>query len=95
VAREQRRLTALADGRIRLLARMIPDPQHDVMVYQVVMVDALSGVSLGERWTVWIGTESEGSYDSEGEAIESAIALAADHGRPAWLTREGRPPILL
>ena len=74
---------------------MIPDPQHDVMVYQVAMVDALSGAAIGDRWTVWIGTESEGSYDGEGEAIESARALAAEHGRPAWLTREGRQPILL
>ena len=65
------------------------------MVYQVAMVDALSGVSIGERWTVWIGTESEGSYDGEDEAIASAIALAAEHGRPAWLTREGRQPIRL
>ena len=74
---------------------MTPDPLHDVMVYQVAMVDALSGVSIGDRWTVWIGTESEGSYDSEGEAIESALALAAEHGRPAWLTREDKPPTLI
>jgi hypothetical protein len=65
------------------------------MVYQVPMVDALSGVSIGERWTVWIGPESEGSFDREAEAIGAALALAAEHGRPAWLTREGAPPILL
>jgi len=65
------------------------------MVYQVAMVDALSGASIGDRWTVWVGTESEASYDSESEAIDSAIALAAEHGRPAWLTREGQPSILL
>jgi len=65
------------------------------MVYQVAMVDALGGASIGDRWTVWIGTESGGSYDDEGEAIESALAPAAEHGRPAWLTREGRQPILL
>jgi hypothetical protein len=65
------------------------------MVYQVAMVDALSGASVGDRWTVWMGTESEGSYDTEGGAIESALALAAEHSRPAWLTREGRRPILL
>ena len=74
---------------------MTPDPLHDVMVYQVAMVDALSGAAIGDRWTVWIGTESVGSYDSEGEAIESALALAAEHGGPAWLTREGAPPLLL
>ena len=65
------------------------------MVYQVAMVDAISGVSLGDRWTVWIGTESEGSYDDEAEAIGSAVSLAAEHGRPAWLTREAGPPVLL
>jgi hypothetical protein len=65
------------------------------MVYQVDMVDALSGVSIGERWTVWIGTDSEGSYDSETEAIAAALALAAEHGQPAWLTREGVPPVPL
>jgi hypothetical protein len=65
------------------------------MVYQVVMVDALSGVSIGDRWTVWVGTENEGSYDDEAEAIGAAVSLAAEHGRPAWLTREGRQPILL
>ena len=65
------------------------------MVYQVAMVDALSGVLIGDRWTVWVGTESEGSYNSDSEAIAAALALAAEHGRPAWLTREGAPPILL
>jgi len=65
------------------------------MVYQIAMVDALSGVSLGDRWTVWIGTESEGSYESEAEAIGAAVSLAAEHGRPAWLTRDGAPPLLL
>ena len=65
------------------------------MVYQVAMVDALGGAVIGDRWTVWIGTESEGSYDGEGEAIEAALVLAAEHGRPAWLTREGRQPTLL
>jgi hypothetical protein len=59
------------------------------------MVDALSGVSIGDRWTVWVGTEHEGSYDDEAEAIGAAVSLAAEHGRPAWLTREGRQPILL
>jgi hypothetical protein len=68
---------------------MTPDPRHDVMVYQVAMVDALSGVSIGDRWTVWVGTESEGSFDSEAEAIDAASELAGDHGRPAWLVKDG------
>lgn len=68
---------------------MTPDPQRDVMVYQVAMVDALSGVSIGDRWTVWVGSESEGSLDSEAEAIAVATGLADDHGRPAWLVKDG------
>ena len=68
---------------------MTPDPQRDVMVYQVAMIDALSGVSIGDRWTVWLGTDSEGSFDSEAEAIAIATALADDHNRPAWLVKDG------
>ena len=68
---------------------MTPDPQRDVMVYQVAMVDALSGVSIGDRWTVWVGTENEGSFDSEAEAVTVASELADDHGRPAWLVKDG------
>ena len=67
---------------------MTPDPRRDVMVYQVAMVDALSGAPIGDRWTVWVGRESEGSFDREGEAIAAAITLAGDHGRPAWLVKE-------
>jgi hypothetical protein len=68
---------------------MTPDPQRDVMVYRVAMVDALSGVSIGDRWTVWVGPESEGAFDDEAEAVTVAIDLAADHGRPAWLVKDG------
>ena len=72
---------------------MTPDPRRDVMVYQVSMVDALAGAALGDRWTVWIGTESEGSFGTEAEAIAVALASAAEHRRPAWLTREGAAPV--
>ena len=68
---------------------MTPDPQRDVMVYQVAMIDALSGVSIGDRWTVWVGPESEGSFESEAEAIAIASQLADDHGRAAWLVKDG------
>ena len=74
---------------------MTPDPQRDVMVYQVAMVDALGGGALGERWTVWVGMESEGSFDTESEAIVTAVLLAADHGCPAWLVKEGGETIAL
>ena len=68
---------------------MTPDPRRDVMVYQVAMIDALSGASIGDRWTVWVGPEGEGSFDSAAEAILVATQLAEDHGRPAWLVSDG------
>ena len=68
---------------------MTPDPGRDVMVYEVAMVDALSGVSIGDRWTVWVGTESEGSFATEAEAVNVAMQLAAEHGRAAWLVKGG------
>ena len=74
---------------------MTPDPRRDVMVYQVAMLDALSGVSIGDHWTVWVGRESEGSFDSESEAVSIATQLANDYGRPAWLVKEGGAPIAL
>jgi hypothetical protein len=74
---------------------MTPDPQRDVMVYQVAMVDALSGVSIGDRWTVWVGPESEGSFESEGEAVATALVLAADHLRPAWLVKDTGDTLVL
>ncbi len=55
------------------------------MVYQVRMIDALSETSIGDRWTVWLGTESEGSFDCEAAAIAAARQLAIGHARPAWL----------
>ncbi|HMB81525.1 MAG TPA: hypothetical protein VKI43_15705 [Vicinamibacterales bacterium] len=74
---------------------MTPDPRRDVMVYQVAMVDALGGASIGDRWTVWLGTESEGSFDSEADAIMLAVQLAEDNGRPAWLVNDGGATIAL
>jgi hypothetical protein len=74
---------------------MTPDPRTDVMVYQTAMIDALSGVSIGDRWTVWVGMESEGSFESESDAIAAALALADDHRRPAWLVKEGGDTLAL
>ena len=75
---------------------MTPDPRRDVMVYQVAMVDALAGARLGDRWTVWLGSESQGSFDSEAEAVGVARELAAAEHRPAWLVPEdGRAVRLL
>ena len=59
------------------------------MVYRTEMIDALGGASIGERWTVWVGGESEGSFDNEPEAVMVATQLANDYGRPAWLVNSG------
>jgi hypothetical protein len=74
---------------------MTPDPQRDVMVYRAAMIDALSGASIGDRWSVWVGTESQGSFETEAEAIGIARELAIDERRPAWLMPEGGRAILL
>ena len=67
---------------------MNPDPSRDVMVYQVSMIDALSGDAIGERWTVWLGAESAGSFENESEAVALALHLADEHGLPAWRVKE-------
>ncbi len=74
---------------------MTPDPERDVMVYEVAMLDALSSVSIGDRWTVWVGRESEGSFDSESEAVTIAIQLANENGCTAWLVKESGASIAL
>lgn len=74
---------------------MTPDACRDVIVYRTAMIDALSGASIGDRWSVWIGTESQGSFDNEAEAIGIARQLAIDEQRPAWLMPEGGRAILL
>ena len=74
---------------------MTPDPHGDVMVYRTAMIDALSGASIGDRWCVWIGAESQGSFENEAEAIGIARQLAIDEQRPAWLIPEEGRAILL
>ena len=74
---------------------MTPDPERDVMVYEVAMIDALSGVSIGDRWTVWVGRESDGSFDSESEAVTIAVQRANENGCTAWLVKESGAPIAL
>ena len=70
----------------------LPDPDRDVIVHAITLVDALTGAEVGCRWSVWIGREHEGSFDAEGDALVVAQALAVERGRPAWLFRDGRPP---
>jgi len=74
---------------------MTPDPRRDVMVYQVAMVDALGGAPLGDRWTVWLGTEGQGLFYREAEAIGVARDLATAERQPAWLVPEDARAILL
>ena len=62
-------------------------------MYHFTAVDALSDSTLGDRWSVWLGDESHGSFDNEADALDAARALAADTGRSAWLNVEGNPPI--
>jgi hypothetical protein len=69
------------------------DQSRDVIVHRFAAVDALTGSAIGDRWSVWLGEESHGSFDNEGEALELARALAAETGRSAWLHEEGHAPI--
>ena len=72
---------------------MTSDQTHDVIVHRFTAVDALTGSTLGDRWSVWLGEASHGSFDNEAEALDVAQALAAETGRSAWLNEEGHPPI--
>jgi hypothetical protein len=69
------------------------EPSRDVLVHRFAAVDALTGSTLGDRWSVWLGEESQGWFDNEREALDLAQALAAETGRSAWLHEEGHPPI--
>jgi hypothetical protein len=69
---------------------MTPDHDRDVVVHQFTAIDALTGQALGDRWSVWAGRESEGSFDGEAEAIAAARAVADERGAPLWLLQEGR-----
>ena len=73
---------------------MRPDHDRDVIVHVFAAVDALTGNEVGERWSVWCGRESAGSFDSEDAALAAARAEAAGD-RPVWLLRPGQPPQLV
>lgn len=68
---------------------MTPDENRDVTVHAFTLVDALTGDTLGDRWSVWLGGASEGSFDTESDALAAARAIADEHGVPAWLVRDG------
>ena len=69
---------------------MTPDHARDIVVHAFTLVDALTGDAVGERWSVWLGRETEGTFDSENEALAVAHALASDTGRPVWYQHDGR-----
>jgi protein-disulfide isomerase-like protein with CxxC motif len=69
------------------VSALTPDERRDVVVHQFKAIDALTGDPVGERWSVWLGRDNEGSFDTEGEALAAARAIAEEHGVPAWLAR--------
>jgi hypothetical protein len=64
-----------------------------VIVHHFTAVDAVTGSTLGDRWSVWLGEESHGWFDTEAEALDVAHALAGESGHAVWLHEEGRPPV--
>jgi hypothetical protein len=72
-----------------------PDPDRDIIVQAFDAIDALTGERQGERWSVWCGRESVGSFDAEDDALAAARDEAAAAARPVWLMRPGQPPQLV
>ena len=64
-----------------------PERAGGVVVYGGGGVEAAEGAAIGERWTGWVGTESEGAFESEAEAIAAATQLANDYGVTARLVK--------
>ena len=73
---------------------MTPDHDRDVVVHQFTAIDALTGQTLGDRWSVWSGRESEGSFATEAEALAAARGVADERGAPVWLVSTGGTPEL-
>jgi hypothetical protein len=73
------------------MAALLPDEDRDVIVHAFTLIDALTGEPLGDRWSVWLGRDNEGSFETEGEALSAARAIADECGRPAWLRKSGHP----
>jgi hypothetical protein len=60
-----------------------PDHDRDVIVHVFAAVDALTGQTLGDRW----------SEERAPAAARDALTDAGD--RPVWLVQSGRPPKLV
>jgi hypothetical protein len=54
------------------VSALTPDERRDVVVHQFKAIDALTGDPVGERWSVWLGRDNEGSFDTEAEALAGA-----------------------
>jgi hypothetical protein len=67
------------------VAAPTPNADRDIVVHRFTLVDALTGDAVGERWSVWLGRDNEGSFDSERDALAAAQRLAEDTGRDVWL----------
>jgi hypothetical protein len=77
------------------MSALQPDADRDIIIHAFTLVDALTGAAIGERWSVWCGRESAGSFDTEAEALGTAQAAAEDRACPVWLQRSGELPRLL
>jgi len=77
------------------MTTLTPDGDFDIIIHVFTSIDALTGEPLGERWSVWYGSESVGAFDSEVEALATAREAAKESGRPVWLVRSGRAPMLV
>jgi hypothetical protein len=72
-----------------------PDYERDIVVFEFAAVDALTGEAGGLRWSVWIGRETDGAFESEAGALAHAAELATASGRSAWMVRDGLAPRLI
>lgn len=83
------RASGQSSGTHRQTADVTPDVRRDILVYEFAAVDALTGANVGARWSIWIGAETAGTFDSEAEALAHAAELTRESGRPAWIIRDG------
>jgi hypothetical protein len=67
-----------------------PDHDRDIVIHRFSALDALTGAAIGDRWSVWLGRESRGTFADEGQALAEARALTEETGRPVWLQDHGR-----
>jgi hypothetical protein len=77
------------------MSELQPDDERDIVIHAFTQVDALTGESLGDCWSVWCGRESAGAFESEADALAAARDAAADGDRLVWLVQAGQPPVLV